>query len=264
MQNIHDIYERYLRGECSREELILLLQHFQDDGADPALLRRIGEVLQESEPEMSDSSRIEAVLQENHDYIRQHIQTEKPEKAVRSISTIYRYAAVIPLFFILGLALYQYGLKPTNKDMALSETEQIIQPGGNKATVTLSDGRVLVLSEDQEGLLSQGDALVYADGSTISSLEAVQTVILSTPRAGQYTVTLPDGTHVWLNAASEIVYPSRFDDKVREVTVKGEAYFDVVRDDNKPFVVYAAQQRIEVLGTQFNIQAYEDGSIQRK
>ena len=263
MQNVHEIYERYLKGECSQEELVLLLRYFREHGDDPILVQRIEEVLQRSVPDEVDSPHVESVLRENHGHIIGQIREENNPRP-RFVARTYRYAAAVAvLFFIVGLVLYKYGLKLTSEAMDMADTETIIQPGGNRATITLADGQVLELSEDQDGFLSNGDDLVYADGSTISSLEEVQTVVLSTPRAGQYTVTLSDGTRVWLNAASEIVYPSRFDGDERIVELKGEAYFDVARDDSKPFVVYAAQQRIEVLGTQFNIQAYGDGDIQR-
>src|SRR5690606_38098125 len=78
---------------------------------------------------------------------------------------------------------------------------------------------------------------------------------------GQYQITLPDGTHVWLNAASTLSYPTEFSGAVREVTLVGEAYFEVVKDETKPFIVQTANQQTEVLGTSFNINAYDNETV---
>src|SRR5690606_26058906 len=81
---------------------------------------------------------------------------------------------------------------------------------------------------------------------------------LNTPRGGVYQVTLPDGTKVWLNAASSLIYPSRFTGNSRVVELTGEGYFEVAEDSNAPFKVICSGQKIDVLGTAFNISAYED------
>src|SRR5690606_13881439 len=81
---------------------------------------------------------------------------------------------------------------------------------------------------------------------------------LSTPRGGQYQITLPDGTNVWLNAESTLRYPSRFSQRERMVEIAGEAYFEVVNDHNRPLKVVSRGQTVEVLGTEFNIAAYPD------
>src|SRR5690606_24410283 len=78
---------------------------------------------------------------------------------------------------------------------------------------------------------------------------------------GQYKITLADGTQVWLNAASTLTYPIEFSGRKREVTLEGEAYFEVARDESKPFIVNTARQRTEVLGTSFNINAYDNETL---
>jgi transmembrane sensor len=81
---------------------------------------------------------------------------------------------------------------------------------------------------------------------------------IETPRGGQYEVYLPDGTHVWLNAATKLTYPTAFNGSTREVKLSGEAYFEVARNKDKPFIVSAASAKVEVLGTHFNISAYSE------
>lgn len=152
----------------------------------------------------------------------------------------------------------------------LSQTEADIRPGGNAATLTLSDGRVIDLSQEKKGIVIGDDALSYSDGTAITSAttsgnNTTANNIIRTPRGGQYHVVLPDGSHVWLNAASSLEYPSGFDAEERRVRLKGEAYFEIARvnlnDKPKPFIVESPLQDVQVLGTHFNISAYTDQPV---
>lgn len=189
------------------------------------------------------------------------------------------YAAAM-LAIALGISFFLTdrptgGMTPT--------TVHDIPPGRNRATLILTDGRTVNLSETQEGIVI-GDRITYADGSDIVDGEdmvaynghsttgaggvekshSVPSYQLSTPRGGTYQITLPDGTKVWLNAGSILRYPSHFDGETRLVELVGEGYFDVseqvssVTGELRPFVVVSRNQKIEVLGTEFNISAYPD------
>ncbi len=153
-----------------------------------------------------------------------------------------------------------------------------IQAGGNKAILTLADGKVVNLDSAADGVLtSQGNTYVAkADGKlayNIAASEKPKTPtynVLATPRAGQFTLALPDGTHVWLNNASSIRYPVWFTGDTREVELTGEAYFEVAKDAAHPFTVHIRNSAIgtdggtvEVLGTSFNVMAYADESAER-
>ncbi|MEI9806805.1 MAG: FecR family protein [Bacteroidota bacterium] len=142
-------------------------------------------------------------------------------------------------------------------------------PGSNKAILTRADGSTIILDNAANGTLSEeGNAKVVklADGRLAyiaendKSSEAVYNT-MSTPRGGQYRLTLPDGTEVWLNAASSITYPTAFTGNERNVTISGEAYFEVAKDASKPFHVKVNEMTIEVLGTHFNVNAYQDESV---
>src|SRR5690606_26018956 len=105
-----------------------------------------------------------------------------------------------------------------------------IKPGGNRATLTLADGEAIELSSDQEGIVI-GETITYTDGteladSVIQRVTHPEELRLITPRGGQYRVTLPDGSLVWLNAASTLRYPAQFDKKKRVVELTGEAFFE--------------------------------------
>jgi transmembrane sensor len=153
-----------------------------------------------------------------------------------------------------------------------------VQPGGNKATLTLADGKVIDLDSAADGVLtSQGSTYVAkANGKLAYNIAASEKPIvptfnvLTTPRAGQFTLALPDGTHVWLNNASSIRYPVWFTGATREVELTGEAYFEVAKDATHPFrvrirnsAVGADGGTVEVLGTSFNVMAYADENAER-
>ncbi|MBK1439353.1 FecR family protein [Parapedobacter sp. ISTM3] len=150
----------------------------------------------------------------------------------------------------------------TRSDIVRAEN---IQPGGNRATLTLTDGRTITLDETQHGIIFRDQNISYTDGSRLlDQYEAAPTghtgppyVILTTPRGGTYQIVLQDGTQIWLNASSSLRYPTAFDRNERVVEITGEGYF-VVAEDSRPFKVISGRQTINVLGTEFNISAYPD------
>jgi ferric-dicitrate binding protein FerR (iron transport regulator) len=182
----------------------------------------------------------------------------------------WKYAAAIVL--ICGAVAYLWNTQQQEKP-ALSKTsvpapvENDVAPGGNKALLTLADGQTIVLDSAANGALAHdGGAeirktadgqIVYAAGAA-AAREPVVYNTMSTPRGGQYQVTLPDGTNVWLNAASSITYPTVFAGPSRTVKITGEAYFEVTKDPAKPFIVETRAESIRVLGTHFNVNAYAD------
>jgi transmembrane sensor len=138
------------------------------------------------------------------------------------------------------------------------------QPGGNRATLILSGGQTILLDSATNGTLArQGGSKVtkLQNGLIIYAGNAKGEIMyntLTTPRGGQYQVTLPDGTRVWLNASSSIHYPTAFTGKKRAVDITGEAYFQVAPHPGVPFTVTARHQLIEEIGTHFDVNAYTD------
>jgi ferric-dicitrate binding protein FerR (iron transport regulator) len=140
-------------------------------------------------------------------------------------------------------------------------------PGGDKALLTLSDGKQIVLNDAKNGVItSQGhtkinkknnNQLVYeAPANQLNSPVVYNTI--STPKGGQFQIVLSDGSKVWLNAASSITFPTVFSKSGRLVTISGEVYFEVTKNPHQPFKVVGGKQTVEVLGTHFNINAYDD------
>ncbi len=216
-------------------------------------------------------------------------QVDSPPDAIPVYRRLWlRYTAAAVILLLAGL----YYLVP-RKQVAGQARESAavipIPPGTNKALLTLSDGRQVQLDEQTisgdvatEGKVRivkmAGSLLAYNTGSDSGGKDAhaeqqeekgpgvngrVAYNVVTTPRGGQYQLILPDGTHVWLNAASAIRYPTSFRGKVREVELSGEAYFEVQHNAAQPFRVRTAGQVIEDIGTAFNINAYPDEKLSR-
>lgn len=175
----------------------------------------------------------------------------------RTIIKWLPYAAAI----VLAAATITWSFvdkKSNDKDKLVTLDVQDIAPGGNRATLTLSDGHTIDLSEAQSGIVVGHNGITYQNQlEEIVDLSAgvVNQLALSTPRGGTYQLILSDGTVVWLNAASTLKYPSRFTGDERVVELEGEGFFEVTKS-TAPFKVKSAGQEVEVLGTAFNISAY--------
>lgn len=169
---------------------------------------------------------------------------------------IIAIAATILAFIIIGTIVY---LLPTNDSHSKHElVMEDIAPGSDKAFLSIDGKPAIALEGKNKGIVSNGAALGYQDGTTIARTENAKTITLSTPAAGQFQAILPDGTKVWLNALSSISYPAAFTGNERHIQLKGEVYLDVAKNAKQPFVIHTDQQRIEVLGTSFNVNSYHD------
>jgi transmembrane sensor len=175
-----------------------------------------------------------------------------------------KYAAAAIL--LLSVGLYFFKSKQTGFDTSLAKISNDIKPGGNNAILTLSNGTRIILNDAKNGKLAvQGSASVVklASGELKynqdgASEESPVYNTMSTPRGGQYKLQLPDGTVVMLNSESSITFPIAFKGKERNVSLTGEAYFEVAKNKKMPFHVSFGDQQVEVLGTHFNISAYKD------
>jgi transmembrane sensor len=193
----------------------------------------------------------------------------------------WRYIIAASMFAVtVGLTIWALRGRDNGnfKTLVAAPITNDVQPGGNKATLTLADGRTIDLDSTANGVLAnQGNTLVakldgqlaYNKAASEAPIEATYNV-LTTPRAGQFTLLLPDGTQVWLNNASSLRYPVWFTGATREVELTGEAYFEVAKDGAHPFRVHVRNSAagsdggtIDVLGTSFNIMAYADENAER-
>jgi len=199
---------------------------------------------------------------------------ESPVPQIRSINRrlrIYVTAAALLSLFIISYFWLASRFDSSSKARPVPApvAVQDVAPGGNKATLTLANGSTIVLENADDGRLTeqgatqvskQKNALSYtAAPSRNTAPSAIVYNLLTTPRAGQFQVVLPDGTKVWLNNASSLRYPTSFSTPTREVELTGEAYFEVAKNVSKPFLVKLPDgAAVRVLGTSFNVMAYTD------
>lgn len=215
---------------------------------------------------------IEARLKER---LMQSIKKEQHIKNIYPIKHRRLYmaaAAVIALLLSASYLIYTLLAPKADRNITTVNTEQSITtilPGKNTALLTLANGSTIILDSMPNGTIaSEKNATIkkLADGSVIYLYNEQKTKetsplsfnTISTPGGGQYAVTLSDGSKVWLNAASSIRFPPLFTESQRKVLITGEVYFEVAHNPAKPFLVKAGNTEVEVLGTHFNINAYED------
>ena len=260
-------------GNYTPEELAAFLQALEalDEAAYVQVYNKLYEIAAQQEPGAIDE-RFKASLEEK---LNQLPAAQAPVRPLRTNTPWIRWVAAAVVLLITGSTVYWFTTKNTAvKPAPVATTKTTIPidaaPGGNHATLTLSNGTVIMLDQAKEGDLahqsgskvvkSNNGQLVYYPAAAANST-SIEYNTISTPRAGQYHIVLPDGTHVWLNAASSLRFPTAFSGKTREVELSGEGYFEVTHDKTKPFYVTRGNMQVEVLGTHFNINAYEDEDI---
>jgi transmembrane sensor len=288
-EQLQELLLRFTQGLCTPEEEQLLMQWAKKQ-------EELGAVSW-TEKERNTFKNIQATAITNATGINLHPENTKADSfhsananatnidfnSTKRISyTPWIAAASILLLIIAGYFLYNNQSSANQKIIAANQ--QIISPGTNKALLILSDGTSIALDSAENGTIAhQGklNIVKLANGQLIYQLGAFSPFekggagsahdgtlrggfnTMSTPRGGQYQLTLPDGTTVWLNAASSITYPVLFTENTRTVTISGEAFLDIKKDKSKPFIVNTKNEKIQVLGTTFNINNYDDENISK-
>jgi ferric-dicitrate binding protein FerR (iron transport regulator) len=270
MDRIRLLILRYLREEISPAELQELeiwldadprhrpfLTGIQDADALAAAFTKLDKL---------DREKVRARMQAYA--AEQRLQEEKSVTVVKMRRLRRTFSAAAAIVLLLSGTYFWSRYK--KEDISKPATAQVhdAQPGSSKAILTLSGGRQLVLDSTREDtVLTEGAAIIagakgklaYNPGNQADAPLVYNT--LTTPRGGEYQLTLPDGTKVWLNAASSITYPTAFTGKERKVVMTGEAYFEVSKNASQPFKVSVnGKEEVEVLGTSFNVNAYDNES----
>lgn len=249
---IKELLTRYNQGTCTEEEKALVESWYLDriEREDPPVL------------DEQDEGRAQRAIWDEITAVRPAIRPRR--KRYRQL------AAVASVILLCGLSFYFIDQRNSeSKDTLATVSNDAVKPGGNNAYLTLADGQRIDLTHLGDGMLSEEAGVrIYktADGELLyeAADEHLIDVALSgnntieTPVGGQYQIRLPDGTKVWLNSSSSLEYPVRFAKSERRVTLRGEAYFEVQSDKDKPFYVNSQDQTVEVLGTKFNINSYDD------
>ncbi len=263
--DIESLFRKYLATTTTPQEVDRLLDYFGLDWHGDELRRLIRSRFEQELPATLAADRLDALVQRMDDAVLSQTTPASPP-TVKRFRKWWPYAAAALLVASVA-GWWAIGIGPS----AISTEIADIQPGGNKATLTLANGRTIALSSEQGGIVV-ADGITYQDGSSVLgesireethelTNSQIHTLELTTPKGGTYSITLPDGSRVWLNANSTLKYPSRFAEDAREVILDGEAFFAVSHRPSAkrlPFRVMTQGQTVEVLGTQFNVSAYAD------
>lgn len=260
----NNLLERYLRGNCTAEEQLFIERWLEDHKSEQNPWTEMGNHAK-SEWMASLLGDIRNTLHINNQQDSSKVYRMQPK-------TWLRVAAAASIIGLTLLGTFFWFNRGKQSEVAQTEVKKNgykndVLPGDNKAVLTLSDGSTIVLNDAQNGTLAhQGttkvvklDGKLAYDPAGTGSKEVVYNTI-STPRGGQYQIELPDGSLVWLNAASSLRFPTAFVGKDRRVEITGEAYFEVTKNKSMPFIVSIGSSEIQVLGTHFNVMAYKEES----
>ena len=272
---LHRLLHQYLNSQISEDDCIELLAYINnadtDDVADAVVVDLVD---LEKAPQFGEKQTDETLRQIQSDFRYKESLLAKKEQT--NIFRIYKkkWLQIAAAFLILltGGILYvwhQNKLKPNENQFTVSHKTPIL-PGTNKAFLTMANGKIILLSNATNGVLAKTNSgnilkthngqIIYntMDAGKLNGGQPVNDNTLTTPKGGEYEIILPDGTKVWLNAASSLSYPVVFTGHDRQVKLTGEAYFEVAKNKEKPFYVNINNVQIRVLGTYFNVEGYND------
>lgn len=264
-KEIKELAFRFLHGEITQEEEAILHQWYDEKGL--------------------SNNRLVIHTEESNDDVRKRLwasiemqkEWENRPTTSRQLSKKYlpRLIAASLLLFVLAGSIYFYSNKKIEEPVHYTKLlEGDVGPGGDNAILELADGSIINLDAANLGELgNMGNMSIKKQADGLLSIEisnsensTIEKNTIRTPAGGQYQVKLPDGTRIWLNASSSITFSNAFVNRYREVELSGEAFFEVakmqIRNRSIPFFVVNNNQRIEVLGTQFNVYDYPGESIE--
>ncbi|MRG45039.1 DUF4974 domain-containing protein [Chitinophaga sp. SYP-B3965] len=257
MDQFNQLLQKFINDETlSKEELQRFLQLARAPENEQVVKDGIGQTL--------DAVTFDD-LSTDTDAELQFVKTLQRAGTLKAKRSIWKWAAAASILLVIATGTYL--LLPGSPEAQKGATAQTdIQPGKEGAILTLDDGSEVVLDSLGNGLVAtqNGTKIVVRNGQlaydlTNETAKEMAYNVMTTPKGRQTHLTLSDGTQVWLNAASAIRYPTAFKGEKRTVELRGEAYFEVAKDKTLPFIVKVrGGRKVEVLGTRFNVNSYED------
>lgn len=257
--HIRILFDKYLNRSHTPAELDELLRYFDLDQDQNVLTELIDEVIRKENTSPVNEQLVEQIALNLENKIFSHT---RPKTLYRKLLPWLSAAAILLLtatYFIFSPAD-----RPSSPAQPITAIVDV-PAGSSKATLTFSSGKAIALSGAKSAIVVSGDKITYDDGSLVldrNNQDITGLATLSTPKGGEYKIVLPDGTKVWLNAATTLQYAANLRERGKRSVklLAGEAYFEVSKDKKHPFVVTTATQEVEVLGTHFNISSYPDES----
>lgn len=269
------LFNKYLQNLCSLEETQRLMDHFEQDEDKDRLKDLIIDILEVQDERYETNPAIAEVLAKvDRDLFIQIQETPStiPDGKNKTLKRWFKIATVAASLVLISTGIYFFNHRSVNPPAIVKVEEQEINPGDYGATLTMANGKKISLASVSKGEIARESGIVitktddgrlmYQIDEKLSDPNAVNT--LSTARGETYQVTLPDGSRVYLNAASSLTYSaSLLQNGKRVVKLIGEGYFEVAKDKRHPFIVKTNKQEIEVLGTHFNISSYSDDEVEK-
>ena len=268
------LFKKLLDNNCSPEELEQLMKLLSSGEPDPATIHLIKEQMAKPVSPDDVSAAVRLRLEKRLAQILSAGELRLQTPPVKKIIFLkpWRNIAAVGIL-LLGAAAYSLysNMQPKRIASLVSSSPQSkndVSPGGNKAVLTLANGLKIILDSAKEGTLArQGNTKILKLNSgqlayVISGQNQTEVLYntVATPAGGLYQMSLPDGSKVWLNSASSLRFPTVFTGKERTVDLTGEAYFEIAAQAGKPFKVFVDGVQVAVLGTHFNVMAYQDES----
>lgn len=234
MNKAKDLLQKYLNGASTIQEEIIIERWYQ------------------SLANSSDLNINDTELDQIESRMRNKLMTQIAPVHHQKTHRLLRVMGVAATVALIGLAVF-FSYKHSPK----------IEPGSNKAVLTLADGTKINLDIHKQGNLANQNGISIKNQNNgwlqyLGKSKSPGINSLTIPKGGQYRLVLADGTRVWLNSETSIQYPTVFVGKTRTIQVKGEAFFEVAHDKAHPFNVIANDVKITVLGTSFNVKAYSN------
>lgn len=267
-QHIINLLSKYMDKQCSRAELEKVVSIIESgthlEEWEYALTKDLNAVLEAKE---SADTRNDFAILNLHNKIMTSLNEEKRMVSLHRSASSWKFIAATAAAIVVVLSgwwFYKYQNSEITNVKERIAYQGDVAPGKFGATLILGNGKKIILNSAKSGLIVASNKMVYNDGSEVTTSKAVTDVELysaSTGMGNTYTFTLPDGTKVWLNAASQLKFPSKFEHSNRVVSLEGEAYFQVAKDKAHPFIVESKGQQVKVLGTHFNISSYPDEKV---
>jgi hypothetical protein len=273
-----ELIELLLSNRISQEERSKLLLLLDSDEGKEQFDQLIRENFDRQKLDMEEDTYQDALLFfqqiKNGQQKGYPLQSVTQNRNGKKINMVVRWAAAAAIAGgVIAGFLWTEKRTPEKQPVLAAQSTRFkndVQPGTNKATLTLSNGKTITLDDADNGMLaSQGGTNVVkkADGEIdyVANGKGAQVEYntITVPVSGQYKLTLADGTKVWLDALSSLHYPVSFTGKEREVEITGQAYFEVAKNPSQPFHVKVKNTIVEVLGTHFNINAYDNETAVR-
>ncbi len=267
-ERFQTLFKQYLNDSLPPEDLLELQVAIQDDRYRALFDDLLKDSFREPAFEEADDEARQTVFNAVTSTINQQENAELRNNGKRRL---YRWLTGVAALLLVALSVGLFFMR--NNDEGQKEKANIsvhdIKPGINQATLTLANGKQLILTESLHGQLAnesgvkisktkQGEIIYTIASDENSGQQELQYNTLTTKRNQQFQVILPDGSHVWLDAASSLKYPVAFKGNERKVELSGQAYFEVSHNAARPFIVKTTKTEVQVLGTHFNVSSYDD------